>query len=145
MYNPRLERWLSVAGMNTRRSRAGVATDGRLLYVIGGYDGSSDLNTAESYNPLSNTWSYVTPMGAKRSCFGAAGLNGLIYCCGGTYDFIPTAAVFSGAGVRVERASFTTSEVRGRDTDCRLRNLKYLQSDTKYSLWFVMPSLAALT
>ena len=71
--------------MNTRRSRAGVATDGRLLYVIGGYDGSSDLNTAESYNPLANTWSYVTPMGAKRSCFGAAGLNGLIYCCGGQW------------------------------------------------------------
>ncbi|XP_043246385.1 kelch-like protein 17 [Amphibalanus amphitrite] len=85
VYNPRLERWLSVASMNTRRSRAGVASDGRLLYVIGGYDGSGDLNTAESYNPLSNTWSYVTPMGAKRSCFGAAGLNGLIYCCGG-YD-----------------------------------------------------------
>ncbi|XP_037077641.1 kelch-like protein 17 [Pollicipes pollicipes] len=85
VYSPRLERWLSVAAMNTRRSRAGVATAGRRLYVIGGYDGSSDLSSAETYHPLANTWSYVSPMGTKRSCFGAAGLNGLIYCCGG-YD-----------------------------------------------------------
>ena len=36
------------------------------VLVMGGYDGSSDLNTAELYDPHSQTWSAVPPMGSKR-------------------------------------------------------------------------------
>lgn len=85
VYNPRLARWTALAPMTSRRSRAGVASDGHQLYVIGGYDGAADLCSAESYCPLKNRWCPITSMGSKRSCFGAVGLGGLIYCCGG-YD-----------------------------------------------------------
>ena len=53
-----------------RRSRSGVSSLGKLLYVVGGYDGASDLASAESYNPQTNKWNAITPMGTKRSCLG---------------------------------------------------------------------------
>ena len=68
-----------------RRSRAAVAAVGSVLYAVGGYDGSTDLATGESYNPLHNQWTPIPPMGTKRSCLGVAALDGLLYSCGG-YD-----------------------------------------------------------
>ncbi|CAH0392150.1 unnamed protein product [Bemisia tabaci] len=85
VYNPRTDRWLQIAPMIFRRSRSGVTALGKLLYVVGGYDGACDLATAESYNPLVNKWTSITPMGTKRSCLGICSFDGLIYTCGG-YD-----------------------------------------------------------
>ncbi|XP_035215653.1 kelch-like protein 17 isoform X2 [Stegodyphus dumicola] len=84
-YNPRTDRWSPIASTSHRRSRAGVAGVGRLVYAVGGYDGSKDLSSVECYNPLTNKWSPVPPMGTKRSCLGVASLNGLLYA-GGGYD-----------------------------------------------------------
>ncbi|XP_059474437.1 kelch-like protein 17 isoform X2 [Neocloeon triangulifer] len=84
-YNPRTDRWMPIAPMLYRRSRSGVTALGRLLYVVGGYDGATDLATVESYNPSLNKWTSVTPMGTKRSCLGICSLDGLLYVCGG-YD-----------------------------------------------------------
>lgn len=53
--------------MISRRSRAGVASLRKLLWVVGGYDGENDLASAECYNPLTNEWRQITPMGTKRS------------------------------------------------------------------------------
>ena len=36
------------------------------LYAVGGYDGSSLLNSAEVYDPDNNSWSTIAPMGSKR-------------------------------------------------------------------------------
>ena len=36
VYNPRTDRWAPVTPMNTRRSRAGTASLGKVLYVVGG-------------------------------------------------------------------------------------------------------------
>lgn len=85
VYNPMSDRWTGIASMSTRRSRAGVAGVGNMLYVVGGYDGSNDLASGECYNPQSNKWSNITPMGTKRSCLGVSTLDGLMFCCGG-YD-----------------------------------------------------------
>lgn len=68
-----------------RRSRSGVTSLRKLLYVVGGYDGVTDLASAECYNPLTNKWSNITPMGTKRSCLGICAFDGLLYVCGG-YD-----------------------------------------------------------
>nr|XP_042902267.1 kelch-like protein 17 [Parasteatoda tepidariorum] len=84
-YNPRTDRWSPIASTSHRRSRAGVAGVGRLVYAVGGYDGSKDLSSVECYNPLTNKWLPVPPMGTKRSCLGVASLNGLLYVAGG-YD-----------------------------------------------------------
>jgi len=85
VYNPRSDRWASLCPMTSRRSRAGVTSLGKLLYVVGGYDGSNDLTTGEYYNPAANTWQNITPMGTRRSCLGICAYDGLIYCVGG-YD-----------------------------------------------------------
>ena len=101
VYNPRTDRWTSIAPMRTRRTRTAVATVGNLLYAMGGFDSSTDLASAECFNPLTNKvkslinknilrniffqWTEISPMGTKRSCLGACSLEGLIYCCGG-YD-----------------------------------------------------------
>lgn len=37
VYNPRTDRWAPIPAMLTRRSRAGVASLGKVLYVVGGY------------------------------------------------------------------------------------------------------------
>ncbi|KAL1139836.1 hypothetical protein AAG570_006813 [Ranatra chinensis] len=85
VYNPRTDRWFSIAPMLSRRSRSGVTGLGRMIYVVGGYDGATDLASAECYNPQTNKWTSITSMGTKRSCLGICSFDGLIYVCGG-YD-----------------------------------------------------------
>jgi N-acetylneuraminic acid mutarotase len=53
------------------------------IYALGGYDGSSRLNTAEAYDPSTNTWTAIAPMGTARSALAATTLNGKIYALGG--------------------------------------------------------------
>lgn len=84
-YDQRMDRWCMVSPMWTKRARVGVGVVGGKIYAIGGYDGSTDLNTVEAYCPQSNTWSVSTPMGTRRSCLGVGVVNGLIYAIGG-YD-----------------------------------------------------------
>jgi kelch-like protein 17 (actinfilin) len=67
VYNPKTNQWSQIAPMLSRRSRAGVASLRKMLWVVGGYDGENDLSTAEAYNPLTNEWKMITPMGTKRS------------------------------------------------------------------------------
>lgn len=67
VYNPKTNNWSAIAPMISRRSRAGVASLRKLLWVVGGYDGENDLSSAECYNPLTNEWRQITPMGTKRS------------------------------------------------------------------------------
>lgn len=53
--------------MLSRRSSAGVAVLEGMLYVAGGNDGTSCLNSVERYNPKTNTWEGVAPMNIRRS------------------------------------------------------------------------------
>jgi len=51
----------------------GVVANGGLLYVIGGDDGSTNLNSVESYDPKSNTWTLLPMvMTTGRSYAGVA-------------------------------------------------------------------------
>ncbi|XP_023216548.1 kelch-like protein 17 isoform X2 [Centruroides sculpturatus] len=84
-YNPRTDRWYPTAPTLQRRSRAGVAAVNRLVYAVGGYDGTKDLASTEYFNPHTSQWIPVNAMGTKRSCLGITTLNGLIYVAGG-YD-----------------------------------------------------------
>lgn len=52
--------------MGTKRSCLGVASLNGLLYVAGGYDGASCLNSVERYDPLVTTWSSVIAMETRR-------------------------------------------------------------------------------
>lgn len=53
--------------MNTPRAWPGVTVfDGR-IYVLGGFDGSSRLRTAEMYDPETNRWTYINSMITPRA------------------------------------------------------------------------------
>ena len=39
------------------------------IYAIGGFNGTSRLNTGERYNPIMNTWRSITDMFHPRSNF----------------------------------------------------------------------------
>lgn len=71
-----------MAPMLTRRIGVGVAVLNRLLYAIGGFDGTNRLNSAECYYPERNEWRMITPMNTIRSGAGGWGLWG--GNCGGT-------------------------------------------------------------
>jgi hypothetical protein len=43
-----------------------------MLYVVGGYDGGSDLSSVERYDVAADTWTAVAPMGSKRNVVGVA-------------------------------------------------------------------------
>ena len=60
----------------------GVAEVGNSLFVIGGNDGTSFLNSCERYDPLTNKWSYVPPMSRPRAGIGAAVVDGILYVAG---------------------------------------------------------------
>lgn len=50
-YDPHTDEWTEVTPMLTRRCRLGVATLNRKMYVCGGYDGSSFLQSVEVFDP----------------------------------------------------------------------------------------------
>ena len=46
-YDPTRDTWTSIASMEARRSTLGVAVLNNRIYAVGGFDGSTGLNTAE--------------------------------------------------------------------------------------------------
>lgn len=65
-----------MAPMLTRRIGVGVAVLNRLLYAVGGFDGSARLSSAECYHPERDAWRAIAPMATIRSGAGEAGLGG---------------------------------------------------------------------
>ena len=63
--------------MNIRRSAVGAAVLGNKIYVIGGYDGNSSLNSVECYDAEMNQWKFVASMSTLRSAAGVASLNSM--------------------------------------------------------------------
>lgn len=53
------------------------------LYVCGGYDGVSSLNTVECYQPDTDTWTIITSMQKHRSAGGVIAFEGFVYALGG--------------------------------------------------------------
>lgn len=73
-YDPDLDRWTMLASMATKRIGVGVAVVNRLLFAVGGYDGSNRLRSMECYDPERDEWHFVAPMNTTRS--GAGKSNG---------------------------------------------------------------------
>lgn len=67
--------------MNIRRSAVGAAVLGNKIYVVGGYDGNSSLNSVECYDPEMNQWKFVASMSTLRSAAGVTALNGKRKTC----------------------------------------------------------------
>uniref|UniRef100_H2ZJ64 Uncharacterized protein n=1 Tax=Ciona savignyi TaxID=51511 RepID=H2ZJ64_CIOSA len=83
MYIPSLNKWKQVAPMlEARYLHSSVGFNG-CLFVVGGHDGTSRLNSVEKYDPDSNIWSAVEPMTKALSSTCVVTCDGLLYGIGG--------------------------------------------------------------
>lgn len=64
-------------------SAVGAAALNDVLYVCGGYDGITSLNTVECYQPDKDEWTLIAPMVKHRSAGGVVAFEGYIYALGG--------------------------------------------------------------
>ncbi|XP_069935542.1 kelch-like protein 17 isoform X7 [Oryctolagus cuniculus] len=80
---PQVNAWTPVASMLSRRSSAGVAVLEGALYVAGGNDGTSCLNSVERYSPKAAAWESVAPMSIRRSTHDLVAMDGWLYAVGG--------------------------------------------------------------
>jgi len=62
----------------------GAASDGKLVYVLGGTNGASDLAAVETYDPAADTWTSLPELPGRRSDFGVAYADGRLVVAGGT-------------------------------------------------------------
>lgn len=68
---------------NFFRSALGATALGDIIYVCGGYDGVTSLNSVERYHPFTNTWCSLAPMNKSRSAGAVIACQGFIYALGG--------------------------------------------------------------
>lgn len=69
--------------MHAKRLGVGVVVVNRLLYAVGGFNGTERLASVERYHPENNAWSFVPSMTCGRSGAGVAAINQYIYVVGG--------------------------------------------------------------
>ena len=83
-YDPRTDSWANLTSLPTATRGPGVAIDNKgLIYVIGGYSGTSISNN-QIYNVTSNTWASGTAIPTAVWMSGATtGIDGRIYVAGG--------------------------------------------------------------
>lgn len=62
-----MDKWTLVKPMHYARLAVGVAVVNRILYAIGGFDGTVRHCSAECYHPENDEWSMIPPMFTERS------------------------------------------------------------------------------
>jgi serine/threonine protein kinase len=75
--------WKPAAPIPTPRQMLGAASDGKLVYALGGSNGTSDLATVETYDPAADTWTSLPELPGRRSDFGVASTDGRLVVVGG--------------------------------------------------------------
>jgi serine/threonine protein kinase/N-acetylneuraminic acid mutarotase len=76
--------WKLGAPVPTPRQMLGAASDGELVYVVGGTNGTSDLATVEAYDPAADKWASMPQLPEPRSDFGVAVTDARLVAVGGT-------------------------------------------------------------
>lgn len=71
-----------VSSMKCSRSGAGVANLGQYIYVVGGYDGTRQLNSVERYDTERDIWEHVSNVTIARSALSVTVLDGKLYAMG---------------------------------------------------------------
>jgi serine/threonine protein kinase/N-acetylneuraminic acid mutarotase len=74
--------WTPGAPIPTPRQMLAAASDGKLVYAVGGTNGA-DLTTVEAYDPAANTWTSLPPLPKARSDLGATITEGRLVVLGG--------------------------------------------------------------
>ncbi|XP_004868925.1 kelch-like protein 4 [Heterocephalus glaber] len=66
-YDPKNDSWSTMAPLSVPRDAVAVCSLGDKLYVVGGYDGHTYLNTVESYDAQKNEWNEEVPVNIGRA------------------------------------------------------------------------------
>ena len=75
--------WKLGAPMPTPRQMLGAASDGKLVYAVGGTNGTADLAAVEAYDPAADTWTTMPALPEPRSDFGVAVTDARLVAVGG--------------------------------------------------------------
>ncbi|MFZ1178064.1 MAG: protein kinase, partial [Mycobacterium sp.] len=75
--------WTLGAPIPTPRQMLAAASDGKLVYTVGGTNGNSDLATVEAYDPAAKTWTPLAGLPQARSDLGVAIADGRLVAVGG--------------------------------------------------------------
>jgi serine/threonine-protein kinase PknK len=75
--------WTLGAPIPTPRQMLAAASDGKLVYAVGGTNGNSDLATVESYDPATKTWTSLPDLSQPRSDLGVAIVDQRLVAAGG--------------------------------------------------------------
>ncbi len=75
--------WKLGAPIPTPRQMLGVASDGKLVYAVGGTNGTSDLAAVEAYDPVADAWTTMPELPEGRSDFGVAIADARLVAVGG--------------------------------------------------------------
>ncbi|MGE5694966.1 MAG: DUF1668 domain-containing protein [Candidatus Sericytochromatia bacterium] len=88
--------WTLGAPIPTPRQMLAAASDGKLVYTLGGASGNADLKTAEAYDPAANVWTPLPELPQARSDLGVAIADGRLVVVGGLSagQVLKTASVF---------------------------------------------------
>ncbi len=60
----------------------GVCALGNYIYVMGGYDGTDQLDGVERYDVETDGWSFIASMSHRRSALGVTAHHGRVYVLG---------------------------------------------------------------
>ncbi len=82
-YCSQLNKWSTVADMNSVRVDASAAVINGCIYVAGGGGGKSVLRSVERYKPETDTWREVAPMTTQRHLFTLTSFAGRLWAIGG--------------------------------------------------------------
>jgi serine/threonine protein kinase/N-acetylneuraminic acid mutarotase len=75
--------WSLGAPIPTPRQMLAAASDGKLVYAVGGTTGDSDLTMVEAYDPAGKTWTTMPALPQSRSDLGVAIADGRLVAVGG--------------------------------------------------------------
>lgn len=75
--------WTLAAPIPTPRQMLAAASDGKLVYTVGGTNGNSDLVAVEAYDPAAKTWTKLPDLPQPRSDLGVAIADRRLVAAGG--------------------------------------------------------------
>ncbi|MDT5241142.1 MAG: hypothetical protein QOD97_3340, partial [Mycobacterium sp.] len=75
--------WKLGAEMPTPRQMLGAASDDKVVYAVGGTDGTAELPTVEAYDPAADSWTSLPALPEPRSDLGVAIADARLVAVGG--------------------------------------------------------------
>ncbi len=86
VYDTAQDTWTERSPIPSARGFAAAGAVGEVVYVIGGYDGVSELADVLAYDVSADVWLEQSPMTVGRAGLGVAVIGGEVYAIGGGWQ-----------------------------------------------------------